>query len=368
VFVACAIIHSFTKFSFELMPLFIHDIACAVPGYRYAQAHIAQFIAEAYKWQKDRLEAVKRFYKETDIHFRHSVLPDFEVLNADGILHKSLPVRMQIYRKEAAQLAINAITQSSFAHIHPDVLITVSCTGLSAPGWDVDVAQHFSWQPGWRTGVNFMGCHGLFHALQIADGIASGRTNAKIMIVAAELCTLHFNTIDRPDQHRAQALFADGACAIFCSGSEVDFPAKIALHAFQSGLIPDQGDNMAWEIGERTFLMNLSAGIPKLLRQKLAPMVASFCEKNGINQNDLSLYAIHPGGKRIITEVGELLSLSTEHLQFSKTVLQQFGNMSSASIGFVLRQMCNSSTNGAGLAFGFGPGLTVELMYFELIE
>jgi predicted naringenin-chalcone synthase len=220
-----------------------------------------------------------------------------------------------------------------------------------------------------------MGCHGGFNALRVAKAYAEADREATILIVCVELCSLHFQYSDNPEQIVANSIFADGAAAIV--GRSPDHQKASSQFGWQlldqtSAILPETADQMGWIIGDTGFEMSLSPEVPSLIGNALPDITATFLEKHGLPQNQVTDWAIHPGGPRILSMVEQSLQLNTNALVFSRDVLSQYGNMSSATIFFILEtvfvQAHQSLSHGLPdtcVAMAFGPGLTTEIALFQ---
>ncbi|PKL76464.1 MAG: naringenin-chalcone synthase, partial [Candidatus Melainabacteria bacterium HGW-Melainabacteria-1] len=263
------------------------------------------------------------------------------------------------------------------AGVHPDRishLIAVSCTGMSAPGLDLmllralELPVHTH-----RTGIHFMGCYAAMHGLKQADAICRADPKALVLVVCAELCTLHFQKDTSPDNLAASLLFADGAAAVLVAGSELPDIANtgrsLRLDGFYSEVAFAGWQEMAWDISSRGFLMRLSSYVPELLRQGLLPLVSRALNRLGLNQAQVDHWAIHPGGRKILDLAAEELDLPQQALWASYQVLKRYGNMSSPTVLFVLAALQEKLQPGQRVfAAAFGPGLTMETLVATVDE
>jgi predicted naringenin-chalcone synthase len=270
---------------------------------------------------------------------------------------------MAIFNKQAQLLSVDAI-RDCLNHIHDPKkithLITVSCTGMSAPGLDLQVLELMDLEKNIsRTSVNFMGCYAAIHALKIADTICKSDKKAQVLIVCTELCTLHFQREATLDNITSSLLFGDGSAAILLSNN--DEQEGLHIDNFYSEVIPKGKRDMAWELSSNGFLMTLSGYVPDLIEEDFEKIVDRALEKDSVSKEDVSHWCIHPGGKRILEAIHKSLRFTNGQLSASYKVLNEFGNLSSASILFVLKEMLLKKREIKKL-FGaaFGPGLTVE--------
>jgi predicted naringenin-chalcone synthase len=211
-----------------------------------------------------------------------------------------------------------------------------------------------------RTSINFMGCYAAIHAMKLADMICKTDKQAKVMIVCTELCTLHFQKDASADSIASTLLFGDGSAAALVMHDAAAIKG-LHLESFYSEVVPKGKRDMAWELSSTGFLMTLSGYIPDLIKEDFAPLVERALQHAGLQQSNISNWCIHPGGRRIVDTIHKSLQLPEGKLQASYDVLRNYGNMSSPTILFVLKELMQSSTTGESI-FGaaFGPGLTME--------
>jgi predicted naringenin-chalcone synthase len=272
---------------------------------------------------------------------------------------------MELFEKSALQISTEAILTCIEHIIQPEQithLITVSCTGLSAPGLDLHLVKALSMKPTvFRTSINFMGCYAAIHGLKIAKMICDSTPNANVVLVCTELCTIHFQQSYSPDNAASSLLFADGSAALLVSNC-MHTSEALSLDGFYSYIAEKGAPDMAWQLSSNGFLMTLSGYIPQLIGEDISALVNNALDHHRISKNDISHWCIHPGGKRILDVIGQKLQLTETDLSYSRDVLSRFGNMSSPTVLFVLKEMMYQK--GAGpkriLGMAFGPGLTME--------
>lgn len=313
-------------------------------------------------------------YRQSDIETRYTVLSDytqpeekfwnFIPLSQDAPL-PNLDERMKIYNREALPLSISAINDCLNNHLSPaDIthLITVSCTGMSAPGLDLQIAEAMDMQPQvFRTSVNFMGCYGAVHALKLAKLICDSTPNSNVLIVATEICSIHFQKEYTPDSASGAILFADGSAAVLIS-NKIQSEKKLQLSNFYSKVAYKGKKDMAWELSHRGFIITLSSYVPDLIEQDIALLVDEAVQHYGLSIKDITHWCTHPGGKKILNAIQKQLSLEKDDLRFSRDILSRFGNMSSPTVLFVLKEILENLDDKPANILGtaFGPGLTME--------
>jgi len=274
--------------------------------------------------------------------------------------------RMHFYERHAFGLACVALDKLGLAAIKDNIthLILTSCTGFYAPGLDLQILEHYGLkQSTERTVIGFMGCNAALNALKQARHIVRSEPAANVLVVNLELCTLHLQETDDLEQVLSFLVFADGCAASLVSAS----PIGLELQSFRSTILPDSGDQIMWRIGDAGFDMVLSGQIPVGLTAGLPPNIDAILE--GARMEDIKYWAVHPGGRVILDAVQKTLGLSEDALASSRDILRFFGNMSSATIMFVLQDMMQRRTaSGLGCAMAFGPGVTIESIQFHMTD
>jgi predicted naringenin-chalcone synthase len=365
----------------------IISIGTAVPQHSYSQSDLVNKMLEFHGWDDPvQHRKLRVLYKRTAIETRHSVIPDFSMNGALPRLFEktagatdmpSVESRLSVFRKEAFPLAHTAIKnnfiQNGMSVQDVTHLITVSCTGMAAPGLELKIIEELGLPPDIRRfGVNFMGCYAVFHALQMADALCKADESARVLIVSVELCTLHFQSRDESDILLANALFSDGAASALVVSDQIaadqtDKPA-LNIRGFGSYVLQKGKQDMGWDISSDGFIMTLSSAIPDLIQENITRVAGNVLDNYNLTTADIAHWAIHPGGRKILTAIESALNLPASALDVSRKILADFGNMSSATILFVLKEMLE---NGHELhpgetifSAGFGPGLALESALF----
>jgi predicted naringenin-chalcone synthase len=360
------------------MSLAILGVGTSVPPLRVTQKEAAA-VAQALCCRTEREAAlVSALHRQTEIATRHMV-PGNEWL-VDALRQKTnraggtypgpdTAARMRVYAKEALPLGLEAsrraLDDAGVATAAITHLVTVSCTGFSAPGLDVGLVNGLGLRPTVaRTQVGYMGCHGAFNGLAVARALAAADPSARVLLCSVELCSLHYHFPWDPQAMVSNALFADGAAALV---GAADGPAATGWRALATGscLLPDSEDAMTWTITNHGFVMTLSPRVPSLIAAHLRPWLADWLAGHGLTIADVGSWAIHPGGVRILTAAEEALGLPRGTAAVSREVLREFGNMSSATVLFILERLRQRGTPRPCVALGFGPGLVAEAALFR---
>jgi alpha-pyrone synthase len=273
--------------------------------------------------------------------------------------------RMLRYGLEAlplAEAAVEGLAAAEGASWKAGVthLIVTTCTGFTAPGLDAGLIARFELDPGVeRTNIGFMGCNAAMNALKLARHVVRSDPRAKVLVVNLEICTLHYQETADLEQVLCFMLFADGAAASLVSAE----PRGMALERFASAMASDSADLITWAIGNDGFDMRLSGEVPVAIGRHLPAHVADLLGQRSLDE--IELWAVHPGGRSVLDAVEAVLGLDPARLRVSRGVLDAFGNMSSATIMFVLQRLMAEEAGGRGMALGFGPGLSIEGMAFR---
>jgi alpha-pyrone synthase len=270
--------------------------------------------------------------------------------------------RMARYDREALPLACRAIADLGLGADRTKIthLIVASCTGFAAPGLDLQIVAEQGLAPQVeRTIVGFMGCSAALPALKLAHHIIRSEPTARVLVVALELCTLHFQEGGDLEKVLSFLLFSDGCAAALITAD----PIGIEIDRFRTTVLPQTGDHLTWRIGSLGFDMHLSGQVPAAITRHLPGSLPHLLD--GRVADEIALWAVHPGGRTILDAVEKSLEIPPGFLPYSRRVLREYGNISSASVLFVLREMIDDKAVGQGCAVAFGPGLAVESMTFS---
>ena len=259
-----------------------------------------------------------------------------------------------LMRKTLDRLALSEEERAGITH----VLVTC-CTGLYAPGLDFEIVEHLGLSTGVeRTMVGFMGCYAAINALKLARHIVRSDPKAAVLMLNLELCTLHFQETQNLEQVLSFLVFADGAAASLITDRE----QGLALDSFKAVMVPKTRELITWKIRGLGFDMLLSGQVPTVLGRALHETELMS------HRDNIDLWAVHPGGRSILDAVEKGLELPGDALTASREVLLNFGNMSSATVMFVLQRIMQQARPGQrGCAMSFGPGLTAETMRFHAV-
>lgn len=358
----------------------ILSIGTAVPPARVPQTAARDMFASQPGLSRIAQRLIHAAFDASAIDHRNTVLsdlasyatgerrPDSELgvslAGPDGrILGASTGARNDAYMRLAPALFAAAAAQAlAEAGVAPDEVthvVTVSCTGMFAPGPDFRLVKDLGLSTAVeRYHIGFMGCAAALPGLRAASRICAAQPDAVVLVAAAELCTLHIRSSEDPQQIVAASVFADGAAAAIVSDRPRQTGPRLELDRFGTVLTSEGESDMVWTIGDEGFDMVLTAEVPRIIGREISDAVGSF-----LGDDVPERWAVHPGGRSVLDRVETGLNLDPDALEASRAVLGRQGNMSSATILFILRELLHDDTiPDAALvaALAFGPGLTVE--------
>ena len=369
------------------------SIETAVPDTVIRQEDVSRLFAEQPGMTRLGTRVVRSAFAGAGVSTRHTVLPELGVVasgTVDGgdaaaspfvdptARHLRSPgthARNQLYTEHAKRMFVTA-ARAALDAAAPGIeladvthVITVSCTGFFAPGPDVRVTKDLGLPADVkRMHLGFMGCNAAFPALQAAYTACRADPDAVVLVVCVELCTLHLHVRNDPDTVMGNALFADGAAAAVVTARDVAVPgAALELVDFETTLAPVGEDELAWSVGDEGFEMILGAYVPRIIDDHVTDALAPLLRRTGLAVGDIPQWAVHPGGRSILDKVESRLGLAEKQMLPSREVLREAGNMSSATILFVLARLLQTGTPGHVAAMAFGPGLSIESALLRLL-
>lgn len=359
---------------------YINAIETALPDNCFSQETFTDFYLQSTDDETDRRK-IQIVSRRSGIRERYSVIRDFGAQPEDFEFfapnrslapEPGISSRMQLYRKHAVALSTKAIRKiKGFDQMKKEIthLITVTCTGMFAPGNDIDLINELQLNPTVsRTGVNFMGCNAAIIALRQADTICKADPSAQVLVVCTELCSIHFQKRYNDDYILSNLIFGDGAAAVLVSGKpSARHEHAVQITRFDSTIAYNGYNDMAWQLSETGFIMNLSSYVSSIIKENMQPLFDAI----GLKPEEIHQWAIHPGGKKILDDVADALHLQNNELAHSYGVLRDFGNMSSPTVLFVLKQVLDEQAKVVKghkvFTAAFGPGLSIETMQLQYV-
>lgn len=361
---------------------YITALGTAQPPHRHRQTEIAEFMVRAMALPTSEARKLRAIFRASGIDARHSVIGDY----GSGAPRTFYPPtdnlepfpttaqRMRLFQKHVpvlSELAVQEIWRQR-PEVAPESithLIVVSCTGLYAPGLDIDLVRVLGLPTNvQRVCINFMGCYAAFNAIKLAHQFCETSPEARVLVVCTELCSIHFQKEPTEDNMLANALFADGSAAVLME-SRPRAGWNLSPVSFHCDLAPEGENDMAWLIGDWGFEMRLSSYVPKIIQSGIHQLTQRLLQKIDRDLGHIDFFAIHPGGKKILEAIEAELQLTTQQNAAAYRVLQNCGNMSSPTVLFVLKEIWQRLVRGDEgktiLSFAFGPGLTLESMLLQ---
>ncbi|HEX6014971.1 MAG TPA: type III polyketide synthase [Geminicoccaceae bacterium] len=350
-------------------PVYLNRVATAVPTHDVHRKFVEYAPSLLADDRSRRL--FQRMADRAQIDHRYSFLepdPSPAALDRVGFYPRGAfpgtAERMRFYEAHAFRLAGEALHGLDLPALRREVthLIVTTCTGFYAPGLDLQIVEGFGLSPAVeRTMVGFMGCQAALPALKLAAHVVRSRPEARVLTLSLELCTIHLQETSDLQSVLSFLIFADGCAASLVSAE----PVGLEIGGFRSAVLPDSRDQISWHIGGSGFLMWLDGAVPGTIARGLSGRIDRLL--GGRDPAEVELWAVHPGGRSVLDAAQDALRLDDGALAASRSVLRDYGNMSSPTVMFVLGRILAQGDRGRhGCALAFGPGLTAEAMRFQL--
>jgi len=349
---------------------FVHQIGTAVPEIALNVEQSAQLLADSCINPRSA-KLLQRIVRLTGIEKRHLAALDFQGDRGTDVLYRlpseqpggpGMGARTAAFEQAAGPLVLRALGSFSPERLaEVDTLVTASCTHASSPGLERPILTRTpvpSSVDRWNLG--FMGCSAGLAGVRLVHRRASH--GSRSLVVACELSSLHFQYTDELDQMTANLLFSDGAAAVLLSSE----PSPVRVVDCRSVAAPDLADQMVWFAGDHGLQLRLSQELPESLALHVPPAVDRFLQDNGLDHADVTHWLVHPGGTQILDSVERSLRLGADALRGSRDIYRRFGNMSSPTIFFIMKELFDSAAVGTALAMAFGPGLTIEMVLLRI--
>ena len=342
----------------------VQAVGIAVPAYALEQSEIKKFVAALFHAHIDKLDRLLPVFESSCIQVRHLSQP----LDWYGVSH-SFTEANKIFEQVALELSEKAAIEAiKKANVEPEdigMIIFVSSTGIVTPTLDAKLIQRLGLSPNTgRLPVWGLGCGGGVSGLARAAELSHSLQGRSVLLVTVELCSLTFQQKDYSKSNLVgTSIFADGAAAAVIT---VDGDGPAILDNY-STLFPDSADVMGWDLVETGFKVRFSKNIPSIVRRHLPNLLNEACAKWNINQEDIVHYVVHPGGAKVLSAYSESLGLARDQLTYGYDILANYGNMSSASVLFVLEKFMAKTppTGNYGVMLALGPGFSAEQVLFK---
>ena len=359
----------------------IEGIATGAPQRVVSQAAAANHVAEMFDLGSEQRVRVARVFEKTRVDTRRmAVDPTDPVFDAFRRRPGTIRERMNLFYDHAVPLAVE-VAGRALAGLADGVdeiglLVFVTNTGLIAPGVDVALVKQLGLPPSVsRVVVNFMGCAAAMNGLRTATDYVRSHPDRKALVVCIELCSVNAVFADDINDVIISSLFGDGCAAMVVGASQVLYPlapGKVVIRDTFSRLLDGAEDGIVLGVNHNGVTCELSENLPSYIYDGVAPVVEEVLADNGLQKSDVALWAIHPGGPKIIEQSARSLGIPAQAAAASWDVLARYGNMLSVSLLFVLESIVAQSDSteqlSTGVAFSFAPGVAVEGMLFDIVR
>ncbi|MGH9775968.1 MAG: type III polyketide synthase [Candidatus Acidiferrales bacterium] len=344
----------------------IASTATAVPPYTLEREDVKKYVGKVFSIEPDRLNALMTVIDNAQVNRRYCIFP------VDYIIEpRPLAQITREYQEHAIilgkKVAAAALERAGMQATDIDMIVTVSCTGVIIPSLDAHLINEL----GFRTDVrrlpiNELGCAAGAAALTRALEFIRAYPGASVLVVSVELPTLTFQRGDLSQANLISCvLFGDGAAAAVITGRPNSGPSILDSSSY---FFPQSIDAMGFELKDTGFHIVLSRDVPQMIRDKIGGLVKDFLARHSLEIKQIPAYVLHPGGQKLLSYIEEELGLCRCTTQFSWDVLHQYGNLSSATVLFVLQEWLESKKLKAGehaLLAAFGPGFCAEMLLLQ---
>jgi alpha-pyrone synthase len=359
----------------------IESIATGTPDQLVDQFEAADQVAALFSDNPEQRERISRLYQKTRIRSRRMAVdpldPEFDALRSEA---GTIRDRMNLFYQHAVPLAVDVAGRAIAPVADPSaeigLLVFVTSTGFIAPGVDVAVVKQLGLSPSIsRVVVNFMGCAAAMNGIRTATDYVRANPDQKALVVCIELCSVNAVFADDINDVIIHSLFGDGCGAVVIGASQSHHPlapGSVVIRNSFSRLLDDAEDGIVLSVNHNGITCELSENLPTYIYDGVDPAITEVLRDNGLQKSDVDLWAIHPGGPKIVLESARSLGIPAEAAAPSWDVLARFGNMLSVSLLFVLQLMVEQAEPtkeiSTGVAFSFAPGVAVEGMIFDVIR
>ncbi len=337
---------------------------------RISQTEVRNYAEGLFAPSFPNIQKIMGIFDNTEIQTRNFCYPLKEYIHLGGFGERN-DAYIRITLDAAVEAVEQCIQRAGITGSEVTDLIFVSSTGLATPSLDALLMHRMKLNPYLRrTPIFGLGCAGGVAAMAKANAMAMAEPKAVVLTVVAELCSLTFLKSDYTKSNFvASSLFSDGVAAFVVKGDEVEAtePFHIGLLNGQSHLYPDSVDVMGWDFRDEGFRVLFSQDIPTIIRKEVKPDIEAFLHSHSLALEDISEFIFHPGGKKVLTAYLEALNQEGDFLENTRIIMQQYGNMSSATVLYVLERCLRVGfKEGYGLMAAMGPGFSSELFLLDM--
>jgi alkylresorcinol/alkylpyrone synthase len=344
----------------------IAGTATAVPPFIMTREVVKDHIGEVFSLDEQKLDAIREIIDNSAIDQRYCAFPPEYVIEPRPLARINAE-----YQEKAVELgqqvAKLALGQAGMSPSDVDLIVTVSCTGVMIPSLDAHLATHMGFRSNVRRlPITELGCAAGAAGLALTWQYLTAFPDRTALLISVELPTLTFQRKDFSQANLISAvLFGDGAAGVVVTGREAPGPRILASECF---LFPQSLDAMGFDLRDSGFHIVLSKDVPELIRDRVKELVHGFLGRQGLRPEDISAFLLHPGGQKLLSYVQGELGLTRADTEISWEILRRYGNLSSASVLFILNEWLvqkEMPSGSYGLAVAFGPGFTAEMLLLQ---
>lgn len=340
--------------------------ATAVPPHPVTREEVKTYLSRVFSLESSRVEAMMAIIDNSQVKRRYCIHPVDYIIQPRPLSQISREYQEHCV-KLGRQVACDSLTKAGMSPADIDLIITVSCTGVMIPSLDAHLINDLGFRSDVRRlPITELGCAAGAAALARAWEFLRGFPGASVLVIAVELPSLTFQRGSLSQANLiSSVLFGDGAAAAVVTGRASRGPRILDAESY---LFPHSLDAMGFDLKESGFHIELSKDVPQMIREKIKDLVTSFLGRHSLDQEQISRFLLHPGGQKLLLYMEEELGLSRSDTQLSWDVLSEYGNLSSASVFFVLHE-CSTKRNAQpgeyGLMAAFGPGFSAEMLLLK---
>ena len=347
-------------------PVTIAATATAVPPHLLTRESVKTYMRKVFDLDGRRLDAMMTVIDNAQVSKRHSIFPVEYFVEPRPLKQTSLEYHEHAVRlgREAAE---QCLANAAMTPADVDMIITVSCTGFMIPSLDAHLINLMGFRRDVRRlPITELGCAAGAMALTRAWEFVRAFPGKTALIVSVELATLTFQRGDLSQANLISCvLFGDGAAAALVTGRDMPGPRIVDADTYT---FPDSLDAMGFDLRESGFHIVLSKDVPQMVRDRIKELTDAFLSRSGLGRAEVKTFLLHPGGQKLLSYMQEELGLCRCDTQLSWDVLDQYGNLSSATILFILHAFLTKNSAQAGqygLAAAFGPGFSAEFLLLK---
>jgi alkylresorcinol/alkylpyrone synthase len=342
--------------------------ATAVPPHTLERDEVKTYIRKVFDLEERRLDAMMTVIDNAQVYKRHAIFPVEYIVKPRPLTQTSHEYQEHAVRL-GRQAAEDCLARARVTPRDVDLIITVSCTGFMIPSLDAHLINLLGFRSDVRRlPLTELGCAAGAMALARASEFVRAFPDKTVLIVSVELATLTFQRGDLSQANLISCvLFGDGAAAALVTGRPAAGPQILDAETYT---FPDSLGAMGFDLRDTGFHIVLSKDVPQMIRDKIKDLVDTFLGRRDLTRDAMAAFILHPGGQKLLSYIEQELGLCRCDTQLSWDVLAEYGNLSSATILFILHALLTKNTMKAGeygLAAAFGPGFSAELLLLQWI-